>query len=104
MQHPPRVADFIIGGCLFLCALAVFFFAANKLRREPDDVLPPLAQQPEVRSVSAAPYLAAGLAVALPPPCSAFPPCPATMPRLDQPIPSQLYRNRSVITRSLAPG
>ena len=63
MQHHARVADFIIGGCLFICALAVFFFAANKLRREPDDVLPPLAQQPEVRSVSAAPYLARVAAV-----------------------------------------
>src|ERR1700679_1958058 len=31
MQHHARTADFIIGGCLFICALAVFFFAANKL-------------------------------------------------------------------------
>lgn len=58
MQHHARVADYIIGGCLFVCALAVFFFAANKLRREPDDVLPAPPQQAEAHHVASGPYLA----------------------------------------------
>jgi len=65
MQHHARVADFIIGGCLFACALAVFFFAANKLRREPDDVLPALEQKPEAPNTAAGPYLARVGAVVL---------------------------------------
>ncbi len=46
MQHHARNADFLIGGFLFLCALAVFFTVADRLRQRPEDVLPeaPLAQ------------------------------------------------------------
>ncbi len=33
-------ADFLIGGALFICALALFFTVANRLRNEPGDVLP----------------------------------------------------------------
>jgi len=40
MQHHAKIADYVIGGCLFVCALLVFFAVANKLRREPKDVLP----------------------------------------------------------------
>jgi exosortase J len=40
LQHHAKIADYLIGGCLFMCALAVFFTVANKLRNEPKDVLP----------------------------------------------------------------
>ena len=40
MQHHARNADFVIGGGLFLCALAIFFTVADKLRRQPEDALP----------------------------------------------------------------
>jgi len=66
MQHHAKVADYLIGGCLFLCALAIFFWTANKLRRGPDDVQPSPAQQPAARNISAGPYLArVGAVVAL---------------------------------------
>jgi len=39
MQHQARNADFVIGGCLFLCALAIFFTVADRLRQRPEDVL-----------------------------------------------------------------
>ena len=35
LQDHARNADYVIGGCLFLCALAVFFTVANRLRRPP---------------------------------------------------------------------
>jgi exosortase J len=57
MQHHAKIADYVIGGCLFVCALAVFFWVANKLRREPEDVLPAPALQHEAPSVAAGPYL-----------------------------------------------
>ncbi|MGA8940674.1 MAG: exosortase J [Acidobacteriaceae bacterium] len=38
MQHHAKIADYVIGGCLFMCALAVFFTVVNKLRTEPDAV------------------------------------------------------------------
>jgi len=63
MQHHAKVADYLIGGFLFVCALAVFFTAANKLRREPDDVLPEPTPQPAERTVASGPYLARVLAV-----------------------------------------
>jgi len=59
MQHHAKIADYLIGGCLFVCALAVFFAAANKLRREPDEVLPMPAQEP----VANGPYVARAAAV-----------------------------------------
>jgi exosortase J len=40
LQHHAKIADYLIGGCLFLCALGVFFTVADKLRRDPNDVLP----------------------------------------------------------------
>ncbi len=54
MQHHAKVADYIIGGCLFVCALAVFFWAANKFRCEPESV-PPATDAP---AVATGPYLA----------------------------------------------
>jgi len=63
MQHHARVADYIIGGCLFVCALAVFFWVANRFRREPADVLPPQKEEPPVQNVASAPYLARVAAV-----------------------------------------
>ncbi len=35
MQQHGLIADYIIGGCLFVLALAIFFAVANKLRTEP---------------------------------------------------------------------
>ncbi len=35
MQHHAKTADYVIGGCLFACALAIFFTLANKLRGDP---------------------------------------------------------------------
>jgi exosortase J len=40
MQHHGLIADYIIGGCLFVCALGIFFKVAETLRNDPDDVLP----------------------------------------------------------------
>ena len=40
MQHHGLIADYIIGGCLFVGALAIFFTVADKLRNDPNDVLP----------------------------------------------------------------
>ncbi|HSY37674.1 MAG TPA: exosortase J [Acidobacteriaceae bacterium] len=36
LQHHAKIADYVIGGCLFVCALAVFFTVANKLRNDPN--------------------------------------------------------------------
>ena len=59
LQHHARIADYIIGGCLFVCALAIFFTVANALRNDlqPNDLhnsnLPP-AESP-ANSTAAAP-------------------------------------------------
>ena len=37
LQQRATGADYLIGGCLFLCALGIFFTVANKLRREGED-------------------------------------------------------------------
>jgi exosortase J len=37
LQDHARNADFVIGGCLFICALAIFFTVANKLRNDLHD-------------------------------------------------------------------
>lgn len=46
LQDQAKMADYIIGGCLFLCALAIFFTVADKLRQQPEDVLPAPAAPP----------------------------------------------------------
>jgi exosortase J len=40
LQHHAKIADYLLGGGLFICALAVFFTVAGKLRNDPKDVLP----------------------------------------------------------------
>ena len=35
LQHHAKIADYVIGGCLFVCALAIFFTVANTLRNDP---------------------------------------------------------------------
>jgi len=65
LQHHAKRADYLIGGCLFVCALAIFFTVANKLRQDlPDDTLPQEAQPavPQKRT-PALPYLAKVAAV-----------------------------------------
>jgi exosortase J len=46
LQHHAKIADYLIGGTLFLCALAIFFTVAGKLRREPLPVAPPQPTAP----------------------------------------------------------
>ncbi len=41
LQNHGLIADYIIGGCLFVCALAIFFAVANKLRNDLDNTTPP---------------------------------------------------------------
>jgi exosortase J len=54
LQHHAKIADYVIGGCLFMCALALFFSVANKLNTDlPGNVLPknpaePIARAPAV--------------------------------------------------------
>jgi exosortase J len=45
LQNQAKFADYLIGGALFLCALAIFFTVADKLRQQPKDVLPTPAEQ-----------------------------------------------------------
>jgi exosortase J len=65
MQHHARNADFVIGGLLFLCALAIFFTAADKLRHHPEDVLPEPSTEPSQPARSLQPYLLRVAAVLL---------------------------------------
>ncbi|HZQ41812.1 MAG TPA: exosortase J [Acidobacteriaceae bacterium] len=64
-QNHARQADLVIGGCLFVLALVIFFAVAERLRRKPEDVLPeqqstrPTPQTPR----RAKPYLARVAAV-----------------------------------------
>jgi exosortase J len=58
MQHHAKIADYIIGGCLFVCALAIFFYAADKLRQQPKDTTPAPHELQPVRSIRSVPYLA----------------------------------------------
>jgi exosortase J len=45
LQHHAKIADYLIGGCLFMCALALFFTVANRLRNDLQD-RPPLQEKP----------------------------------------------------------
>ena len=45
LQHHAKIADYVIGGCLFMCALAVFFTVANKLRNDPDTTTQPAPER-----------------------------------------------------------
>jgi exosortase J len=63
LQHHAKNADYLIGGCLFICALAIFFTVANKLRRDLPDAEP--QPQPPAHRTLAAPYLTKVAAVLL---------------------------------------
>ena len=60
-------ADYIIGGCLFVCALAIFFTVANKLRRDlvKSTGLPQNTPETLAPATPAVPYLAKVAAVLL---------------------------------------
>jgi exosortase J len=45
LQHHAKIADYVIGGCLFMCALALFFTVANKLRNDPEVTIQPVPEQ-----------------------------------------------------------
>ena len=61
-QNHARQADLIIGGCLFVLALVIFFAVAERLRRDPADVIPD-TPQPTPAARPAKPYLARVAAV-----------------------------------------
>ena len=46
LQDHAKIADYLIGGCLFVCALAVFFTVANKLRNDLEATTPEPAPVP----------------------------------------------------------
>jgi exosortase J len=47
LQGHAEMGDYIIGGCLFVLALAIFFTVVNRLRERPSDVRPePAARDP----------------------------------------------------------
>ena len=62
LQNHARQADLVIGGCLFVLALVIFFAVAERLRRDPQDIRP---DSPEPRSPirPATPYFARVAAV-----------------------------------------
>jgi exosortase J len=57
MQQHGLIADYIIGGCLFVLALTIFFAVADKLRNDPKDVLPELAVETPRLTSQARPLL-----------------------------------------------
>jgi exosortase J len=65
MQERATGADYIIGACLFVCALSIFFTVANKLRRDPDTQSPAEPTQIAYSHDSARLYLARVAAVLL---------------------------------------
>ncbi len=66
LQEHARRADYLIGGCLFVCALAIFFTVANKLRRDlPADGAPTGLAPDSAAPTVAGPYLAKVAAVLL---------------------------------------
>ena len=62
-QQRARNADFLIGGTLFVCALSVFFAAANRLRRDPEETLPAMPDEPLQPPTHPAGYMARVAAV-----------------------------------------
>ena len=66
MQQHGLIADYIIGGCLFVCALAIFFTVADKLRNDPEDVLPePVVDSPSKVRTARPVLLKAGALLAM---------------------------------------
>ena len=62
LQNHARQADLVIGGCLFVLALVIFFALAECLRRDPKDIRPD-SPQPAPAIRSATPFLARVAAV-----------------------------------------
>ena len=63
LQPHEHLADHVVGGCLFLCALAIFFAVVERLRRDPADAAPaPVIEKP-IRWIAARPFLAKVAAV-----------------------------------------
>ncbi|MGC9198425.1 MAG: exosortase J [Acidobacteriaceae bacterium] len=56
MQQHAKVADYVIGGCMFLCALAIFFTVANNLRGDLDLPTAPHRPTPDAASNNGAPW------------------------------------------------
>jgi exosortase J len=52
LQHHAKIADYVIGGCLFVCALALFFTVANKLRNDAGNTTEPAAAGPPAATAS----------------------------------------------------
>jgi exosortase J len=57
MQNHGLIADYMIGGCLFVGALAIFFTVADKLRKDLKDVLPNPVMETPYRDRHARPLL-----------------------------------------------
>jgi exosortase J len=62
LQSHARQADLIIGGCLFVLALVIFFAVAERLRNDPNDITPQPPAEPAPRRRASA-YLARVAAV-----------------------------------------
>ena len=68
LQDRAKGADYVIGGCLFVAALYLFFALADRLKRKPDESLPVAVVSPVAADRPALPVLlrvAAVLALAL---------------------------------------
>lgn len=63
LQPHEQLADHLVGGCLFLCALALFFAIIERLRKEPTDVAPAPIQERGPGSVATRSTLAKVAAV-----------------------------------------
>src|ERR1700679_1675105 len=53
LQYRGEMADYIIGGCLFVAAMFLLLAVANRLRQHPHDVLPELPVERPVARVPA---------------------------------------------------
>ncbi len=65
LQDHEQLADHIVGGCLFVLALVIFFAIIDKLRNTPEDVEPSPAAEAPAPGPPASPYLAKVAAVLL---------------------------------------
>ncbi len=65
LQDRAKGADYIIGGCLFVLAIYLFFALADRLRRHPDDVRPATPALPLDDSRQPRPFFARAAALVL---------------------------------------
>jgi exosortase J len=63
MRDHAKNADYVIGGSLFVLALAIFFTVANRLRNDPADVAPEPVPEPVAAAIPAVPVWARTVAV-----------------------------------------